>query len=102
MAEAGWIRPHLITLGIASILALWAAYAFAGARLLPRLPLMRLALVTITSIYLLRGLAAVPVLLWRPHAADAFLIWSSLIVLIFGIVHGVGTWQAWTALSLDK
>ena len=34
MAERGMLKPALITLGIAAILAVWAAYAFAGAGLI--------------------------------------------------------------------
>ena len=60
MAELGLLRPALITLGIAAILAVWAAYAFAGAGLIRRLPLMRTALLAITAIYLLRGLVLDP------------------------------------------
>lgn len=99
MAERGLIRPALITLGIALILATWAAYAFAGAGLIRRLPLMRTALVAISTIYLLRGLVLVPILATRPERVDAFALWSSLIVLVYGILYAVGTRRAWPALS---
>ncbi len=99
MAERGLFRPALITLAIATILAIWSAYAFAGAGLLPRLPLMRTALVAITAVYLLRGLALVPLALFRPALVDPFALWSSLIVLAYGIVHAVGTYRAWPALA---
>jgi hypothetical protein len=26
-------------------------------------------------------------------------VWSSLIVLVYGAAHAVGTWQAWAALG---
>ena len=97
MAEQGSAVPALVTTAIATVLAVWAAFAFAGAGLIPRLPLMRTALVAITGIYLLRGLLIVPVLL-KP-GAPAFDIWSSLIVLLYGIVHALGTWRAWDQLS---
>jgi len=100
-AERGEWMPHLLTLGIAGILAVWAAYAFAGAGRLRRLPLMRTALVLITSIYLLRGLALVPIA-FTPAAQTWFNIWSSLIVLAYGIAHAVGTWRAWPHLSKRK
>ena len=99
MAERGMLRPTLFAIGIAAILVVWACYAFAGAGLLPRLPLMRTALVAITTVYLLRGLAFLPLLALRPWRVDAFAVWSSLIVLAFGIVHAVGTWRAWSFLS---
>ncbi len=99
MAERGLLRPALITIAIATILAIWSAYAFAGAGLIPRLPLMRTALVAITAVYLLRGLALVPLALLRPSLVDSFALWSSLIVLAYGIVHAVGTYRAWPALA---
>jgi len=40
MAEQGSWTPTVITLGIASVLAVWSAYAFSGAGLIPRLPLI--------------------------------------------------------------
>lgn len=99
MAEQGSFRPTLIAVGIAAILAVWAAYAFAGAGLIRRLPLMRTALVAITAIYLLRGLVLAPLLAFRPDKVDAFTLWSSLIVLAYGLAYALGTWRAWPALS---
>lgn len=98
-AARGELRPTLITLGIATVLAVWAAYAASGAGLIPRLPLLRTALVAITAIYLLRALAFVPLHLWRPQHSDAFAIWSSAIVLVYGIVHLVGLMRAWRHLA---
>ena len=104
MAEAaarGEAYPALVTLAIAVILALWAAYAFAGAGLVRRLPLMRTALVAISAIYLLRGAVLIPALT-VPQMGGSFNIWSSLIVLAFGLCHAVGTWKAWPFLSQRK
>jgi hypothetical protein len=101
-AERGSLYPPLLTLGIAGILTAWSAYAFAGAGLLRRLPLMRTALVAITVVYLLRGLALFPMLLLRPNLVDAFALWSSLIVLAYGITYAVGTWMAWRTLSRPR
>ncbi len=96
-AERGDLMPPLVTLAIAVILGVWAAYAFAGAGLIRKLPLMRTALLAITGVYLLRGLLIAPVLL-RPAPAP-FDIWSSLIVLAYGVVHAAGTWRAWPLLQ---
>lgn len=98
MADRGDPRPALLTLGIATVLAAWAAYAFAGAGLIRLLPLMRAALVAITAIYLGRGLLLVPILL-APRPAPAFDVWSSIIVLGYGVVYATGTWRAWPALG---
>lgn len=97
-AEHGAWQPVAITLFIATMLAIWAAYAFAGAGLIRCLPLMKVALVVISLIYLLRGLALMPIAL-NPAAQTPFNIWSSLIVLGYGIVYAVGTWRAWPQLS---
>ena len=99
MAEQGSMTPTLITLGIAAVLAIWAAYAFSGAGLLPRLPLLRTGLVVISAIYLLRGLALIPALIINGGDVMPFVLWSSLIVLVYGIAYAVGTWIAWSSLS---
>lgn len=98
-AERGDWTPALITLFITAVLLVWAAYAFSGAGLLPRLPLLRTGLIVITTIYLLRGLVFVPLHLWRPQHSDSFAIWSSLIVLVYGAVYAVGTFKAWRHLA---
>jgi len=59
--ERGEILPHLVTLGIAAVLAGWAAYALSRAGALPRLPLLHPVLFVVTAIYLLRA-AALPLL----------------------------------------
>jgi len=99
MAERGHWYPPLVTAGIAAVLAAWAAFALSGAGLIARLPLLRTALVAITLIYLARGLLIVPVVLIVPWPEGAFDFWSSLIVLVYGIVHAVGLWRAWPTLK---
>ena len=99
MAERGEITPTLTTIAIASILTIWAAYAFAGAGVIRRLPLMRTALVLISAIYLLRGLVLIPALIINKGSPEPFVLWSSLIVLVYGLCYAVGTWVAWPQLS---
>lgn len=99
MAERGSMTPALLTSGIAGILAIWAAYAFSGAGLLPRLPLLRTGLVVISAIYLLRGLALIPALVINGANVMPFILWSSLIVLVYGVAYAVGTWVAWPRLK---
>jgi len=99
-AERGSWVPALLTLGIALVLAIWAAYAFAAAGLIGRLPLMRTALIAISAVYLTRGLIGFyPPLFNRSDLSSAFMLWSSLIVLAIGIAYAVGTWRAWPSLS---
>lgn len=98
-AARGDMRPTLVTLGIAAVLLVWAAYAFSGAGSLPRLPFLRTGLVAVSAIYLLRGLVFVPLHMWHPQHSDSFAIWSSLIVFIYGAVYAGGTFKAWGHLT---
>ena len=98
-AARGSTTPALITLAIAVVLAVWALYALSGAGVVRRLPLLRTGLVVISTIYLLRAALLVPTVLLKPEMMDAFLVWSSLIVLVFGVAYAVGTWRAWPRLS---
>lgn len=98
MAERGMIQPTLITLAIAAVLAIWAAYAFSGAGLIGKLPLLRTGLVVITLIYLARGLLIIPAALMQ-REINTFGWWSSLIVLIYGLAYLIGTWRAWPRLA---
>ena len=98
-AARGEWTPALVTLAIAGILLIWAAYALSGAGSLPRLPLLRTGLLVITTIYLLRAIIFVPLHMWRPQHSDSFAVWSSLIVLVYGAVYAVGTFKAWRYLA---
>ena len=95
----GSIIPALVTSGIATGLAIWAAYAASGAGAIARLPLLRTGLVVITTIYLARGLLIVPAIMFVPYPEGAFDYWSSAIVLVYGVVHAIGLSRAWPALA---
>ena len=98
-ARGSW-TPALLTLSIASILVIWAAYAFSGVGLISRLPLLRTGLVVISAIYLARGLFVFsPATFGRPDLSPQFIFWSSAIVLAIGLCYAVGTWTAWPHLS---
>jgi len=99
-AEAGLWKPAMITAAISMILFIWAAYGFSGAGQIGRLPLLRTALIVIAAIYLLRGLFIIPALI-LPQLRSPFNIWSSLIVLGYGLAYTVGTWRAWPRLSAN-
>ena len=98
-AAAGSWYPPAVTAAIALILASWAAYAFSGAGLIPRLPLLRTALVLISLVYLLRAVLWIPIVLSQGNGLDAFTVWSSLIVLVYGLAYALGTWTGWRAMS---
>jgi hypothetical protein len=99
LAQRGSPRAAVITACIAAVLALWAAYGFSGAGVIPRLPLLRVGLVVIAAIYLARGLAFPVMWVWRSDLSPAFLAWSSAIVLGMGVAYAVGTWAAWGRLG---
>jgi hypothetical protein len=100
LAAAGSPVPARITVGIAAVLTLWSAYALSGAGVIPRLPLLRIALCAIAGIYLLRGAAGFVLVAVAPgERSVAFWVWSSLICLGIGALYLVGTRQVWSQLS---
>jgi hypothetical protein len=96
--EFGAWRPAVFTMGIAAGLAIWAAYALSGAGVIRRLPLLRLALIGITAVYVARGLLFRPAMLGRPDLSESFALLSAAIVLAMGLVHAVGLWRGWKQL----
>lgn len=98
MAARGHWYPTVLTLGIAAILAAWALYAWSGAGLIRRLPLLRLCLCAITGVYLLRALAFVPLQDFFPGNSAAFWYWTSGVCLGLGLLHAIGLRQAWSRL----
>ncbi len=98
LAEQGSSQPTIITSGIVLVLCVWSLYAFSAAGIIIRLPLMRLALVLITLIYLVRGIAGFFLVSSPMGRSPDFWIWSSMICLIFGIIHLIGLKQEWTKL----
>ena len=97
-AEQGRYWQDIVTFGIAAVFVLWSLYALAGAGLVPKLPFMSAGLVIITLIYLLRGLAVIPAFFLIKGEQRAFFIWSSVICLIYGVVHAIGLIQVWTSI----
>jgi hypothetical protein len=98
MAARGHWYPTVVILGIAAVLGAWALYAWSGAGLIPRLPLLRAGLCAITGVYLLRALAFVPLQPFFPGNSAAFWYWSSGVCLALGLLHALGLRQAWSRL----
>lgn len=96
MAIAGSWYPAVVTAAIACVLAAWSLYALSGAAVIPALPLLRPALCVITAIYLLRGLAILP--LAAVGKGTPFWWWSSAICLGIGLIHLIGLGQVWANL----
>jgi hypothetical protein len=97
-AEEGKWYPALITFGIATVLGVWAAYAFAGAGVLQPLPFLKVGLCLITGVYLIRGLAIIPFMIVDKEKATPFILWSSIICLLYGATHLLGLAQVWPTL----
>lgn len=97
--EGGAMGLVWMTVAIALGLAIWAAYAFSGAGLIRRLPLLRTGLLVIGAIYLARGAVLFPSLALAPYPRSGFDIWSSAIVLVYGVAYAIGTWLAWPQLK---
>lgn len=100
LAEAGLVQPVITTLVIAIILGIWTLYAFSGAGLIGRLPLLEPVLILITSVFLLRSLLGIPLVMLVDHPylnelrdKMVFMVVSSLICLGFGILYAKGIWK---------
>jgi hypothetical protein len=98
MAARGHWYPTVLTLCIAAVLGAWALYAWSGAGLIPRLPLLRAGLCAITAVYLLRAVAFVPLQTFFPGNSDAFWYLSSGVCLGLGLLHAFGLRRAWSRL----
>ena len=99
MAENGMLYPVIITLCIAVLLFIWAAYAFSGAGLVKRLPLLRTGLVIISSILLVRALLGMVVVSFIDHpylnelqARPVFMLVTSLVCLVYGVCMPLALW----------
>lgn len=101
LAQAGHWWPALLTLGIAFVLLVAAAYALGAggwSAALRGLPGLRWVLLGITTVYLLRGLAPWPAMLLQPELRQPFWIWSTLICAGYGGVHALGLARVWSRL----
>ncbi|MGY0800183.1 hypothetical protein ACW7G0_14185 [Lysobacter sp. A286] len=96
---AGHWYPTVVTLVIASVLVGWSAYALSGAGVIRKLPLRRTVLSAVTAIYIVRGVAFLPVMAYFPGNSMTFWAVSSSVCLLIGIVHLVGLRQSWARLS---
>jgi hypothetical protein len=97
-AERRQWYPAVVTLGIAAVLFAWSMYALAGAGVVKPLPFLKAALVAITAVYLVRGIAFAPLVVAKGGRITPFVAWSSLICFGYGVVHLVGLVQRWPVL----
>ena len=102
MAEDGHWYPTVVTLVIVLVLSIWSLYALSGAKIIFRLPFLRLGLTVISVVFLARGLAFVAIIPMFPENSLMFWIVSSGICLIIGTLYAIGTFQSWSQLSVEK
>lgn len=110
MARNGDLHAPISCVLIATLLIFFAIYAFSGAGLLRRLPLLRSVLVCIGGILILRGLVFIPLILWRANALinicgdcrniNIFVVLTSLLCLGLGLGYAVGTRKHWHELGI--
>lgn len=100
-AIQGDARATQITAFIAIVLSVWSLYALSGARVIGKLPLLKFALVAITSVYLLRGVAGL-FFIFAPTSDRTAVFWlvSSLICCAFGFIHFIGVRQLFSPRSV--
>ena len=101
MVEQGMIKPTIITSFIVVVLSIWSLYAFSAAGVIGCLPFIRLALIVITAIYLVRGIAGIYFVANPIGRSPEFWIWSSVICLSIGLLHMIGLKQQWTSLLVN-
>ena len=99
LAAAGHWYPPTSALVIAVVLATWGAFAWSGAGVIRRLPLLRTALCAIAAVYLLRGFAAPWLVPLFPGNSTRFWVVSSAVCVAIGAVHAAGLRAAWPRLS---
>ena len=103
LLENRW-RLFLIGEAAALVLVLFGLYALSGAGVIRRLPLLRLGLIGISSLFLLRGLFVVfSVLAILGILEGQLLIQGEISMLVFlaaGIAFAVGTVLNWRAMQV--
>lgn len=97
MAARGMAYPAIVTFIIASILFIWGLYAFSGAGLIPKLPLLKFCLVAISAVYLIRGFVPFLIMPFFPGLSGAFWFVTSAICAIIGLCYALGTYDLFRA-----
>ncbi|GAA4903451.1 hypothetical protein [Ferrimonas pelagia] len=88
-----------MTSAITAVLAVWAAYAFSGAGVLPRLPLRRMVLSLVVFVLVCRGVAFYWLMPLFPGNSMTFWLVSSALCLLLGSLYALGLVRRWTHLG---
>ena len=99
LAEQGDPYPTIVTSVITCVFLMWSAYAFSGAGLIIKLPLLKLVLCLITLVLLARALGFYFLMPAFPDNSLKFWIISSGACLVLGATYALGIRQAWESLS---
>ena len=100
------LQLFLIGEGAALILVIFGLYALSGAGSIPRLPLLRLGLIGISSLYLLRGLFVIFTALTILGILEGEIliqgVISDLVFLAAGIAYTMGTALNWREMQIRR
>ena len=99
LAEEGSMYPHLLTLAIAIVFAVFGLYALAGQQTVKRPPFLFVGLILIAFIYLIRGLGGIP-MYFSGHYNHNLIIWSSIISFSVGCFYTLGIIQHYNSLKI--
>lgn len=101
LAMQGSPIPAVATLALAVLFAVFGVYALAGAGVIRRLPLVRVALVLIGGVYTLRGLIVIlDILRWVQGAGyPPRQLFFSAAALGIGLIILLGTFWRWRTTS---
>ena len=97
-AEQGKLLPAFVTLAVAGVLFVWAAFAFSAAGVIETLPFTKIALTGIFVVYFVRAFAFPLLQPGFPENSQTFWLVSSGICLVIGLLHGYGLFSKWSVL----
>ncbi len=98
LAEQGDHKPDIITFVIILILTSWSCYALSAVGIIKKLPLIRTALIIISTIYIVRGVAGFFLIANPMDRSPEFWLYSSIICFSIGSLYLIGLRQNWRLL----
>ena len=85
---------------IGALMFACALYALAGmGKTVPYLPLVKMAIVTIATLCLVRGLLIIPILIRDPRMFTPFHVIAALVWFVAGLGFAIGAYQNWARIS---
>lgn len=99
LAEQGSSHPTVVTSVIVGILLIWSLYGLSGAKVIGKLPFVRIVLVLVSTVLLMRAAAFYWLMPMFPENSLLFWWVSSGICLIFGLLYAIGLYQSWEQLG---